>query len=86
MIRLNTPSIEFRCITRLAMFCTAIAVSGVFDDGFQIIVSPQTAAIAAFQAHTATGKLKAVTIPIGPSGCHCSYIRCSARSECMLSP
>ena len=45
-------------------------------DGFQIIVSPQTAATMAFQAQTATGKLNAVMIPIGPSGCHCSIIRC----------
>ena len=30
----------------------------------------------AFQAQTATGKLNAVMMPIGPSGCHCSIIRC----------
>ena len=36
-----------------------MAVSGVFSDGFQTVASPQTAARAAFQAQTATGKLKA---------------------------
>ena len=55
--------------------CTAMAVSGVWGDGFQITESPQTAAIMAFQAQTATGKLKAVMTPTGPSGCHCSYMR-----------
>jgi hypothetical protein len=68
------------------MFCTAIAESGVFEDGFHTIASPHTAASAAFQAHTATGKLKAVMIPIVPSGCHCSYMRCRARSECIVDP
>ena len=53
----------------------ALAYSGVDDDGFQIVVLPQIAAINAFQAHTATGKLKADITPIAPSGCHCSYIR-----------
>ena len=33
--------------------------SGVFSDGFQITGSPQTSASAAFQHHTATGKLNA---------------------------
>ena len=84
--RLKTPGQPFRSITRFAMFCTAIAVSGVFGDGFQIIVSPQTAAIAAFQAQTATGKLNAVMMPTGPSGCHCSYIRCCGRSQCIVRP
>ena len=57
---------------------TAIAVSGVSGDGFQTTVSPQTGAIAAFHAQTATGKLNAVMMPTGPSGCHCSIIRCRA--------
>ena len=61
-------------------------MSGVWCDGFQIIESPQTAATIAFQAQTATGKLKAVMMPTGPSGCHCSYIRCCGRSECMARP
>jgi hypothetical protein len=38
---------------------TAIAESGACSDGFQTVESPQTAAIIAFHAHTATGKLKA---------------------------
>src|SRR5207249_4310270 len=33
----------------------AMAVRGVFSDGFQTSVSPQTKAIMAFQAQTATG-------------------------------
>ncbi len=45
--------------TRSAILITAIAVSGVFSDGFQIVASPQTAASAAFHDQTATGKLKA---------------------------
>src|SRR5678816_1337696 len=46
--------------TRSAILVTAIAVSGVFSDGFQIVASPHTAASAAFQDQTATGKLNAV--------------------------
>ena len=38
-------------------------------------LSPQTSASAAFQAHTATGKLNAVTIATGPSGCQLSIMR-----------
>ena len=63
-----------------------MAVSGVSGDGFQTIVSPQTAATAAFQAQTATGKLNAVMIPTGPSGCHCSNIRCIGRSLAIVRP
>ena len=72
--------------TRLASACTASAVSGVFGDGFQTTALPQTAASVAFHAQTATGKLKAVTTPTTPSGCHCSYIRCATRSECIVLP
>ena len=50
-------------------------VSGVFSDGFQMHTSPQTHASIVFHDHTATGKLKALITPIGPKGCHCSYIR-----------
>ena len=73
-------------MTRLQMCCTAIAVSGVCGDGFQITVSPQTAASAAFHAQTATGKLNAVMTPTGPSGCHCSNIRCRGRSLAIVRP
>ena len=38
----------------------ASAVSGVSSEGFHTTVSPHTSAIAAFQDHTATGKLNAV--------------------------
>ena len=72
--------------TRLTIFWIAIAVSGVLEDGFQTMTSPQTAAIIAFQAQTAPGKLKAVTIPTIPKGCHCSYILWFGRSECIVFP
>ena len=55
--------------------CVANAVSGVFSDGFQITLLPHTSASAAFHAQTATGKLNALMISTGPSGCHCSIIR-----------
>ena len=61
-------------------------VSGVFGEGFQTETSPQIAARNAFHAHTATGKLNARMIPTTPSGCHCSYMRCCGRSECMVRP
>ena len=56
------------------IFIVAIAVSGVFSEGFQITGLPQTSARAAFQDHTATGKLNAVMTPQGPSGCQLSVI------------
>ena len=59
---------------------------GAFGEGFHTTLSPHTAAIIAFQAHTATGKLNAVITATGPSGCHCSYMRCAGRSECIDRP
>ena len=50
-------------------------IRGVLEEGFQIVVFPQIAAMKAFHAQTATGKLNAEITPIGPRGCHCSYIR-----------
>ena len=73
-------------ITRLQMCCTASAVNGVFGEGFQTEALPQMAARQAFHAQTATGKLNAEMIPTTPSGCHCSYMRCCGRSECMVEP
>src|SRR3982751_313443 len=67
--------------TRSAIFVTAIAVSGVFSDGFQIVASPQTAASAAFHDQTATGKLKAEITATTPRGCHCSIRRWLGRSD-----
>ena len=75
MTRLKIDGAPFSRSTSAAMRVTAIAVSGAWSDGFQINESPQTAATIAFHAHTATGKLKAVMTPTGPSGCHCSYMR-----------
>ena len=82
----NTPVTPWSAITWLASRCTARAVSGVGSAGFHTTVSPQTAAIAAFHDQTATGKLKAVITPIGPSGCHCSIIRWPGRSDAMVRP
>src|SRR3989442_5909918 len=67
--------------TRSQIFVTAIAVSGVFSDGFQTVASPQTAASAAFHDQTATGKLNAVITAITPSACHCSMNRLLGRSD-----
>ena len=64
-----------RSSARRTSAITASAHSGVFSLGFQITGSPQTSASAAFHAHTATGKLKALITSTGPSGCHCSIIR-----------
>ncbi len=75
-----------RSSTRLQIFCTAMAVSGVSEDGRHSTQSPHTAAIMAFHDHTATGKLKALITPTIPSGCHCSYMRWPGRSLCMVSP
>src|SRR6185312_7210568 len=82
----KTPSQPSRCKTRWQICCTAIAVSGVLGDGFQMTQSPQTAAIRAFQDQTATGKLNADMTPTTPSGCHCSYIRCDGRSLAIVKP
>ena len=49
-----------------------MAQRGVWLEGFHSTASPQARAIMAFQAHTAMGKLKAVTVPQIPRGCHCS--------------
>ena len=64
----------------------ASAVSGVRDDGFQITESPHTSASAAFQAHTAAGKLKAVITAHTPSGCQLSIIRWPGRSLVIVRP
>src|SRR5215471_16572037 len=52
--------------TRSAILVTAIALSGVFSDGLQIVVLTHTAARAAFHDQTATGKLKAVITATRP--------------------
>ena len=56
----------------LSYFVVATDVSGVVGAPFQICVFPQVKLIAEFQPNGATGKLKAVIIPIDPSGFHCS--------------
>src|SRR5450755_4802546 len=77
---------EWRSSTRLQMCCTATEHKEVFADGFHTTELPAMAARNAFQDHTATGKLKAEITPTTPSGCHCSYMRCSTRSECIVKP
>ncbi len=66
--------------------CIAIAQSGVFSEGFQTRGSPQTRAIVAFQAQTATGKLNAEMTPTGPSGCQYSVSRWPGRSLAIVRP
>ena len=70
----------------LQIFIAAIADSGVFGEGFHTEMSPHTAAMNEFHAHTATGKLNAEMMPTMPMGCHCSYMRWPGRSECMVRP
>src|SRR5580704_19182972 len=77
---------EWRSSTRLQICCTANAHREVFGDGFHTTELPAIAARKAFQDQTATGKLNAEITPTTPSGCHCSYMRCCGRSECMVSP
>ena len=86
MTRLNTPCQPVSARTRSTMRVTASAQSGVGEAGFQSTTSPQTPARKAFQAHTATGKLKAEMTPTVPRGCHCSVIRWRGRSLCMTRP
>jgi len=78
----NPPALS----ASLQMRMEATADSGTLGEGFQIVMSPHTAARKAFQAHTATGKLKALITPTRPIGCHCSYMRCPGRSECIDRP
>jgi len=69
MINENSPSGKlFSFITSANIFCTAIAVNGTLEDGFQRFESPHTVASIEFQDHTATGKLNALIIPTIPNG------------------
>lgn len=53
---------------------------------FQVIVSPQMSPMAAFQAKTALGKLKAVITPTVPRGFQTSIIKWSFLSELNTCP
>ena len=86
MARPKTPSAPCAAMTSLQSACTAWLHRGVRGDGFQTQVSPHTAASAAFQAQTATGKLNAVMTATGPSGWYCSSILWLGRSEAMVRP
>ena len=82
----SPPSTWKSAHTWLVTCWTAIAHRATAEAGFQTIVSPQTAAMAAFHDQTAVGKLNAVMMPTAPRGCHCSYMRWPARSECVVTP
>ena len=75
-----------RAHARASSAWVASAVSGVFSLGFHTTGLPHTSASAAFQLHTATGKLKALITPTAPSGCHCSIMRWPGRSLAMVRP
>jgi hypothetical protein len=75
-----------RASARAKIACVAKAVSGVFSDGFHTTLLPHTSAIAAFHAHTATGKLNAEITPTTPNGCQTSIIRWPGRSVAIVSP
>ncbi len=49
--------------TSAAILVQAMAVKGVFSDGFQSTVLPVTAAIIAFHDQTATGKIESADNP-----------------------
>ena len=53
---------------------------------FQTQTSPQIKPNAKFHPRTATGKLKAVIMPITPNGFHYSIIKCEALSEGITKP
>src|SRR5688500_15844158 len=76
----------FAANTSWKIFMQATPHKGVFSEGFHTTTSPHTNAIIAFHDQTATGKLNAEITPTIPSGCHCSYIRCILRSECIVRP
>ena len=84
--RLNNAGKPCCSVTWWQILVTAMDVRGVISEGFHTILLPHTAAIMAFHDQTAAGKLKAVITAMFPSGCHCSYIRCFGRSECMVLP
>ena len=62
------PGRLFLSRTSATTLVMATDVRGVVGAPFHNIVSPQAMAMAEFQPYTATGKLKAVMIPITPSG------------------
>ena len=64
----------------------ATAHKGAFSEAFHTTTSPHTQARAAFQLHTATGKLKALMTPTMPNGCHCSIMWWLGRSLWMVRP
>ncbi len=67
--RLKTPSgTLFSERIPLMTLCTATAVRGVLELGFQTTTLPAVTASIVFHAHTAIGKLNDVTMPTIPSG------------------
>ncbi|CAB4754151.1 unannotated protein [freshwater metagenome] len=61
-------------------------MSGVSSEGFQMTLSPQTRAMAVFQAQTAAGKLKAEMTVTTPRGCQVSMSRWPGRSDGIVRP
>ena len=68
MVRLKTPDRSCSFSDPVATTLHRDGGERVDDDGFHTVVSPQTAAGAAFHAHAATGKLKAEMTPTTPRG------------------
>ena len=54
--------------------------------GWDASAGGATKASAAFQLHTATGKLNALMTPTGPSGCQVSDMRWPGRSDAIVKP
>ncbi len=82
----GAPLAANRARARAKIASHASAHSGVFSEGFHTTLSPHTSASAAFQAHTATGKLKALITPTTPSGCQVSIMRWPGRSDAIVRP
>lgn len=68
------------------IFDVAIVTNDVVGAPFQVRISPQIRAIAAFQPNTAQGKLNAVITPTMPKGFHTSIIKCYGLSELNTDP
>ena len=70
----------------LALAWPALALGGGRADVCQTRAPQRPAATAPVQPQTAQGSLRAVMMPIGPSGCHGSSIRRSGRALAIVRP
>ena len=75
-------------LARLLILADSVDEAGLIVETVKgrLVRLRQTPARKAFQAQTATGKLKALMTPITPRGCHCSIMRCLGRSLCRVGP